>query len=69
MEEDLQPRRDEVYSSSGPVLQCPSASGADSAGAGAGVGQTPFPVFPGQFPEQHFIASDEERGTEWLERD
>eukprot|EP00969_Alexandrium_andersonii_P087383 3855235-Alexandrium_andersonii.AAC.1 len=53
MEEDLQPRRDEVFSISGPARRCPSAFGSDSAGdaddAGAEV-----------FPEQYFIASDEE---------
>eukprot|EP00969_Alexandrium_andersonii_P155113 6857111-Alexandrium_andersonii.AAC.1 len=70
MEEDLQPRRDEVYSISGPVLQCPTASGADGAGAGARAVQSPFlGRFPERFPEQHFIASDDESETEWLERD
>eukprot|EP00969_Alexandrium_andersonii_P040230 1763521-Alexandrium_andersonii.AAC.1 len=53
MEEDLQPRMGEVFSISCPALQCPSAfvsSGADTAyDAGAEA-----------FPEQYFIAADEE---------
>eukprot|EP00969_Alexandrium_andersonii_P318682 14077352-Alexandrium_andersonii.AAC.1 len=62
MEDDLQPRRDEVFGISGPALRCPSAFSADSADAGARTGQ-------GKFPEHYFIASDDEGETEWLEED
>eukprot|EP00969_Alexandrium_andersonii_P221436 9780108-Alexandrium_andersonii.AAC.1 len=62
MEDDLQPRRDEVYSISGPVLQCQTAFSADGADAGAGTGQ-------GQRPGHYRIASEDESETEWLERD
>eukprot|EP00969_Alexandrium_andersonii_P256274 11329577-Alexandrium_andersonii.AAC.1 len=53
MEEDLQPRRDEVFSISGPALQCPSAFGESGADATSRTGREPF-------PEQYSIASDEE---------
>eukprot|EP00969_Alexandrium_andersonii_P193688 8555233-Alexandrium_andersonii.AAC.1 len=38
MEEDLQPRRDEVFSISSPALQCPSAFGANGADAVSSIG-------------------------------
>eukprot|EP00969_Alexandrium_andersonii_P076212 3360407-Alexandrium_andersonii.AAC.1 len=57
MEEDLQPCRDEVFSISGPALQCPAAFGADGADAASRTGREPF-------PEQYFIASDEERESD-----
>eukprot|EP00969_Alexandrium_andersonii_P047560 2086930-Alexandrium_andersonii.AAC.1 len=53
MEEDLQPRRDEVFSTSGPALQCSSAFGAGGADAASRTGREPF-------PEHYFVAADEE---------
>eukprot|EP00969_Alexandrium_andersonii_P064585 2844378-Alexandrium_andersonii.AAC.1 len=62
MEEDLQPRRDEVFGISRPAVQCMPAFGADSADGAPKTEGCPF-------PEQYFIASDDESETEWLERD
>eukprot|EP00969_Alexandrium_andersonii_P087638 3866634-Alexandrium_andersonii.AAC.1 len=53
MEEDLQPRRDEVFSISSPALRCLSAFGADDADEAYDAGAR-------NFPEQYFIASYEE---------
>eukprot|EP00969_Alexandrium_andersonii_P216376 9557114-Alexandrium_andersonii.AAC.1 len=61
MEEDLQPRRDEVFSISGPALQCPSALGAEGgvregADAASRTGRD-------HLPEQYFVASEDESET------